>query len=201
MPGGVAAAGEEAGNTLGRCFAKIGAHEKSFDGGMVFGLAVSAVAAQSASVQAHPRDGEIGDADTLAWWHTTEALSGDAMEGRDTGSAAYERAAEYVAKRFKAAGLMPAGDDGTYFQRVPMHEVDVGRQGPALGWSGAGRSGASWGFWRRLRWGLRRRRCAKVGGADVSRVLRQGGDGGRRGARWWCALGRSGRGCRRVGSG
>ena len=47
------------------------------------------------------------------------------MEGRDTGSAAYQRAAEYVAARFKAAGLLPAGDDGTYFQRVPMHEVQV----------------------------------------------------------------------------
>ena len=88
-------------------------------------LVVSKLAAQSASVQQHPRDGEIHDADTLRWWHTTEALSGDAMEGRDTGSAAYQRAAEYVAGRFKAAGLLPAGDDGTYFQRVPMHEVQV----------------------------------------------------------------------------
>ncbi|MGD0649307.1 MAG: M28 family peptidase, partial [Acidobacteriaceae bacterium] len=79
----------------------------------------------SACAQQHPRDGQIHDADTLAWWHTTEALSGDAMEGRDTGSAAYQRAAEYVAGRFKAAGLLPAGDDGSYFQMVPMHEVDV----------------------------------------------------------------------------
>jgi len=78
-----------------------------------------------ACAQAHPRDGEIHDADTLRWWHTTEALSNDAMEGRDTGSAAYQRAADYVAKRFKAAGLLPAGDDGTYFQMVPMHEMQV----------------------------------------------------------------------------
>jgi hypothetical protein len=74
---------------------------------------------------AHPRDGEIHSADTLAWWHTTEDLSGDSMEGRDTGTAAYQRAAEYVAERFRAAGLKPAGDDGTYFQTVPMHQVDV----------------------------------------------------------------------------
>lgn len=47
------------------------------------------------------------------------------MEGRDTGTAAYQRAAEYVAGRFKAAGLRPAGENGTYFQTVPMHEVDV----------------------------------------------------------------------------
>ena len=75
--------------------------------------------------QQHPRDGEIHDADTKAWWHTTEFLSSDAMEGRDTGSAAYQRAAEYVAKRFFAVGLRPAGEDSGYFQTVPMHEVDV----------------------------------------------------------------------------
>ena len=78
-----------------------------------------------AVAQQHPRDGEIYDADTLAWWHTTEALSNDGMEGRDTGSAAYQRAAEYVAARFKAAGLKPAGENGSYFQAVPMHEVAV----------------------------------------------------------------------------
>ena len=85
---------------------------------LCFGVAYS-------NAQAHPRDGQIHDADTLAWWHTTEALSNDTMEGRDTGSAAYQRAAEYVAARFRAAGLLPAGDDGTYFQMVPMHEVQV----------------------------------------------------------------------------
>lgn len=90
------------------------------------------LAGQSALAQQHPRDGEIGDADTLAWWHTMEALSGDSMEGRDTGSAAYQRAAEYVAKRFKAAGLLPAGEGGTYFQIVPMHEVQVAEAGTSF---------------------------------------------------------------------
>ena len=79
--------------------------------------------------QQHPRDKDIHDADTRAWWHTTETLSSDAMEGRDTGSAAYERAADYVAKRFAAAGLKPAGEVGSYFQRVPMHEVSMEPQG------------------------------------------------------------------------
>jgi hypothetical protein len=43
-------------------------------------LCCSAVAAFA---QQHPRDREIHDADTKAWWHTTEFLSSDAMEGRD----------------------------------------------------------------------------------------------------------------------
>src|SRR5690242_352184 len=75
------------------------------------------------------RRAEIHDADTLAWWQTTEALSGDGMEGRDTGSPAYQRAAEYVAKRFAGAGLKPAGENGSYFQPVPMHEIAASEQG------------------------------------------------------------------------
>jgi hypothetical protein len=63
------------------------------------------------------------DAATAAWWAQTTALSNDSMEGRDTGTEAYERAAKYVAAQFTAAGLKPAGDNGTFFQRVPMHEI------------------------------------------------------------------------------
>ena len=40
------------------------------------------------------------DPDTAAWWKTTAQLSSDAMEGRDTGSAAYLRAARLVASKF-----------------------------------------------------------------------------------------------------
>lgn len=65
------------------------------------------------------------DADTQAWWATTAALSNDAMGGRDTGSADHERAAQLVATRFAKAGLQPAGDHGTWFQRVPMVQTAV----------------------------------------------------------------------------
>ena len=67
------------------------------------------------------------DRDTAAWWNTTAQLSNDAMEGRDTGSPAYMRAAELVASKFKALGLEPAGENGSWFQSVPMHEVRVER--------------------------------------------------------------------------
>jgi hypothetical protein len=67
------------------------------------------------------------DSDTAAWWATTAQLSNDAMEGRDTGSPAYLRAAHLVASRFAAAGLKPAGENGTWFQDVPMHEIRVTR--------------------------------------------------------------------------
>ena len=63
------------------------------------------------------------DVATTAWWAQTTALSSDSMDGRDTGTESYERAAKYVADQFKAAGLKPAGDNGTFFQRVPMHRT------------------------------------------------------------------------------
>jgi hypothetical protein len=65
------------------------------------------------------------DPDTAAWWKTTVDLSNDAMEGRDTGSSAYERAAKIVAAKFAAAGLRPGGENGSWFQRVPMHEISL----------------------------------------------------------------------------
>jgi len=48
------------------------------------------------------------------------ALADDKLEGRETGTRGYDLAAEFVAKRYAAIGLAPAGDDGGYFQRVPL---------------------------------------------------------------------------------
>ena len=43
-------------------------------------------------------------------------LADDKLEGRAPGTPGIELAAEYIAKQFQAAGLKPAGDDGTWFQ-------------------------------------------------------------------------------------
>lgn len=43
-------------------------------------------------------------------------LSSDELEGRANGSAGLERAADYIAEQFKAAGLTPGGPDGSWFQ-------------------------------------------------------------------------------------
>ena len=50
-------------------------------------------------------------------------LSSDLLEGRGTGQRGGEMAAEYLATQFALYGLKPAGDQGTYFQEVPMVEV------------------------------------------------------------------------------
>src|ERR1017187_6317087 len=50
-------------------------------------------------------------------------LSLDLMEGRGPGTRGDELSAEYMATQFALAGLEPAGDNGTYFQRVPLFAV------------------------------------------------------------------------------
>ena len=47
-------------------------------------------------------------------------LSSDLLEGRGTGQRGGDIAAEYIATQFELDGLKPAGDNGTYFQNVPM---------------------------------------------------------------------------------
>ena len=47
-------------------------------------------------------------------------LSSDLLEGRGTGQKGGDEAAEYIATQFKNYGLKAAGENGTYFQDVPM---------------------------------------------------------------------------------
>lgn len=47
-------------------------------------------------------------------------LSSDLMEGRGVGTRGGELATEYLATQFAIAGAQPAGDNGTYFQKVPL---------------------------------------------------------------------------------
>src|SRR6266481_331889 len=47
-------------------------------------------------------------------------LANDLLEGRGTGQRGGDIAAEYIATQFALYGLKPAGDNGTYFQDVPM---------------------------------------------------------------------------------
>jgi len=49
-------------------------------------------------------------------------LADDLLEGRETGTRGYELAAKYVETQFKAMGLEPAGNNGTYFQSVPLQK-------------------------------------------------------------------------------
>jgi len=47
-------------------------------------------------------------------------LASDLLEGRGVGTRGERLATEYIATQFALIGVKPAGDRGTYFQRVPM---------------------------------------------------------------------------------
>jgi Zn-dependent M28 family amino/carboxypeptidase len=49
-----------------------------------------------------------------------EFLADDALEGRAPGTRGGELAQKYIASQFRRLGLEPAGDSGTYYQRVPI---------------------------------------------------------------------------------
>jgi Zn-dependent M28 family amino/carboxypeptidase len=50
-------------------------------------------------------------------------LADDLLEGRGTGTRGSELAASYIATQFALYGLKPAGDNGTYFQKVAFSGV------------------------------------------------------------------------------
>ena len=53
-------------------------------------------------------------------------LSHDLLEGRGTGQRGGDIAAEYIAAQFALYGLKPAGDNGSYLQKVPMVGITPG---------------------------------------------------------------------------
>lgn len=83
----------------------------SYIGAIAVALSLSACADESQS-------NEAVSADAAALQAHLEFLASDDLEGRDTGSRGHEIAAKYIATEFKSLGLEPAGDDGTYFQRI-----------------------------------------------------------------------------------
>lgn len=58
-----------------------------------------------------------------------EWMSRDEMEGRKTLTQGYRKAADWAASNFKKWGLEPAGEDGTYFQEVPIKRKFTYRTG------------------------------------------------------------------------
>jgi len=53
-------------------------------------------------------------------------LSHDLLEGRGTGQRGGDIAAEYIAAQFALYGLKPAGDNGSYLQKVPLVGITPG---------------------------------------------------------------------------
>jgi Zn-dependent M28 family amino/carboxypeptidase len=64
-------------------------------------------------------------------------LSHDLLEGRGTGQRGGDIAAQYIATQFALDGLKPAGDNGTYLQRVNFVGIRTDPDGTTFGFSSA----------------------------------------------------------------
>ncbi|HZT38225.1 MAG TPA: M28 family metallopeptidase [Bryobacteraceae bacterium] len=80
-------------------------------------LAVLAAAAALAANIDYTAEGQ-------RWWSHVEALAADDMQGRNTGSEGYQKAADYVRRQFERAGLKPAGANG-YFQPMKFDVAQI----------------------------------------------------------------------------
>jgi hypothetical protein len=111
----------------------------------ILALAALGAAAPSARAQRAAGDGAppalaaITEADLR---RDVFAQASDTMRGREAGTLDELRAAGWLAERARAAGLQPAGDDGTYFQWWPMRRVRVDDR------SRAALDGAALALWR-----------------------------------------------------
>jgi hypothetical protein len=52
-------------------------------------------------------------------------FASDSFMGRETGTEGSHKAGRFIAERLRAAGVEPAGDDGGYFQRVPLTRTGI----------------------------------------------------------------------------
>jgi Zn-dependent M28 family amino/carboxypeptidase len=81
-------------------------------------------AATSSSPQAGPALGEINERAIEAH---IKMLSSDSFEGRAPSTRGGTLAAEYLASQLEEMGIEPGGENGTYFQQVPIVESTVNR--------------------------------------------------------------------------
>jgi hypothetical protein len=52
-------------------------------------------------------------------------IAADELEGRDTPSRGLDTAAKFIAFNLSRLGLKPAGDNGTYFQRIALRRQKI----------------------------------------------------------------------------
>ncbi len=73
-------------------------------------------------------------------------LASDELAGRDAASPSYGRAADYVVQQLEAAGLEPAGDNGTWFQSFSRNRQRIEEQHCALAISTDGNDARQMGY-------------------------------------------------------
>ncbi|HEU4562928.1 MAG TPA: hypothetical protein VFS20_34170, partial [Longimicrobium sp.] len=92
-------------------------------------LAAVPMAAQSAQQPlrraAQPTTAAITPADAMT---RVYVLADDSMMGREAGTAGNVKGTDYIAREARRIGLEPAGENGTYFQTIPLRRKGVDPQ-------------------------------------------------------------------------
>jgi Zn-dependent M28 family amino/carboxypeptidase len=95
-------------------------------------LLTSLIAALATILPAHGQtdaaEGAANSIDSEKIRATVKYLADDALEGRGTGQHGGDQAADWIAAQFKNYGLLPAGDHGSYFQKVGFYGVTTDPQ-------------------------------------------------------------------------
>lgn len=85
---------------------------------------VQSIGQASAPARLSAAEADLTDKITIAAIKDmTAALSAPDMEGRGTGQPGGDKAANWIADKFRSFGLKPLGDKGTYLQRVEFKET------------------------------------------------------------------------------
>ncbi|MGH9637931.1 MAG: peptidase M28, partial [Candidatus Angelobacter sp.] len=84
-------------------------------------VCISAASAQNAAPPAAQKAMDAIDAEKIR--ATVKYLADDALQGRGTGQKGGDMAADWIAAQFKSYGLAPAGEHGTYFQKINFFGV------------------------------------------------------------------------------
>lgn len=75
----------------------------------------------------------VGKSDTAKRFQAhMDFLASDLLEGRDTGSLGHEIASQYIATEFAKMGITPAGDDGSYMQRIEFKSALLDVESPSM---------------------------------------------------------------------
>ena len=93
-------------------------------------LAAASILALLAGCATTNQGGAEGRVDPARLNETVRILAGDDYEGRGPTTPGEEKTVTWIADQFQALGLEPAGDDGTWFQTVPINRFT--QDGPAV---------------------------------------------------------------------
>ncbi len=86
-------------------------------------LGLAALIAASLAACAPKTPAELPAPDAAAIEAHMAYLASDDLEGREAGTVGYDLAADYVAAEFAKLGLVPAGDEGSYFQEITFQRA------------------------------------------------------------------------------